>query len=181
MPACTAHRLLFTAIRAVLIVRADMCYMQSEHDAGSQDASSMYVRLLLNQDTQRIACLPGTAQPAAAPIQPPNAPPGAQTPQTPTSKQRKSQASPGEPSPSAQADARSPAPQPSSSKTGKQPQEPSGTSLEWLLHTVAESAPDSLQRSMLCLLVASHWHRRSFCEGAVSVVPLLGRRILLQV
>jgi hypothetical protein len=56
-----------------------------------------------------------------------------------------------------------------------------GTSLEWLLDTVANSAEDSSQRKLLSTLVSYHWHKRSFLPGALVVMPLLGRRVILQV
>jgi hypothetical protein len=56
-----------------------------------------------------------------------------------------------------------------------------GTSLEWLLDTVANSPDGNMQKELLSALVAHHWHQRCFVEGAIAVVPLLGRRVLLQV
>lgn len=57
----------------------------------------------------------------------------------------------------------------------------SGTSLEWLLETVVDCLADDVQRQLLGALVAHHWHNRCFRCGTIVVMPLLGRRVLLEV
>lgn len=57
----------------------------------------------------------------------------------------------------------------------------SGTSLEWLLETLAQSAPGDPNLQLLSQLAARHWHRRRFLLGNIVALPLLGRRVLLEV
>ena len=140
--------------------------------AEAAPASVVYARLLLNNATGRIACLPGRpAQPL-----PQNAatagggPPATPSPKAKT-KTRKS---------NDKAAALEPQPDNSSTAKLKDLQLP-GTSLEWLLDTVAHSAADSTQRQLLSTLVGYHWHHRCFLPGNVVVMPLLGRRVLFEV
>lgn len=128
----------------------------------------LHVRLVLNAESGRIACLPARVpQPAPAPAIYPAA-----TPEKTGGKKgrRNSAATPDLTSPPAHA------PEPS-----LEPLTVPGTSLEWLLDTVAHTSTDSSQRKLLGSLICHHWHRRCFSPGAVAVMPLLGRRVLLEV
>lgn len=57
----------------------------------------------------------------------------------------------------------------------------SGTSLEWLLETLSQSSPGDPNLQLLSQLAARHWHRRRFLLGNIVALPLLGRRVLLEV
>lgn len=57
----------------------------------------------------------------------------------------------------------------------------SGTSLEWLLDTIANSDVESVQRKLLSTLIGYHWHKRCFRAGTLAIAPLLGRRVILEV
>jgi hypothetical protein len=128
----------------------------------------LHVRLVLNADTGRIACLPARV-PLPAPA-PPIYP--AKTPEKTGGKKgrRNSAATPD----------LTPLPPPTPELTLK-PLTLPGSSLEWLLDTVAHTDSESSQRKLLGSLICHHWHRRCFSPGAVAVMPLLGRRVLLEV
>lgn len=134
----------------------------------------LYARLLVNGDTGRIACLPGAKASASASGQGSAGASSAQPQKSPSAPKTKRRSSVKSPARSTAADAAPPA-------TPHQQVTLSGTSLEWLLETVVECAVDDVQRQLLGALVAQHWHKRCFRCGMVVVMPLLGRRVLLEV